>query len=211
MIFQEISQAVQRGDLASVKELVSQALSQGETPHAILNDGLIAGMDEVGRKFQSGEFFIPHMLIAARAMQGALEILRPRLVETGSKPAGKVLLGTVQGDHHDIGKNLVSMMLKGKGFEVVDIGIDVPVDKFVDAVTDDIDIVAMSALLSTTAPFLEKTIQAIEAAGLRERVKIMVGGGVVTQEYADKINADGYGKDAAIAAEVALKLTRRDQ
>jgi 5-methyltetrahydrofolate--homocysteine methyltransferase len=165
-------------------------------------------MDEVGRKFQSGEFFIPHMLLAARAMNVAMEILRPHLVKTGAKPAGKALLGTVQGDHHDIGKNLVSMMLKGKGFEVIDIGIDTPVQKFVDSVTNDTDIVAMSALLSTTAPFLEKTIVALEEAGLRRRVKIMVGGGAVTQEYADKIGADAYGKDAAIAAEKALELVR---
>lgn len=208
MNLQELSLAVQKGDQVKVKDMVSQALEEKLPPNVILNEGLITGMDEVGRKFQKGEFFIPHMLIAARAMQSALDILKIPLEETGSKPAGKVLIGTVQGDHHDIGKNLVSMMLKGKGFEVVDIGIDAPADKFVNSVTDDINIVAMSALLSTTAPFLEKTIQALNTAGLKDKVKIMVGGGVVTQEYADEIGADGYGKDAAIAAEVALDLVR---
>jgi 5-methyltetrahydrofolate--homocysteine methyltransferase len=206
MILQDLSLAIQKGDRTTVTALVQEALSQQRSPQVILNDGLITGMDEVGRKFQTGEFFIPHMLLAARAMNSALEILKPQLVETGAKPAGKVLLGTVQGDHHDIGKNLVSMMLKGKGFDVIDIGIDTPVQKFVDSVTDDIDIVAMSALLSTTAPFLEKTIMALDKAGLRKNLKVMVGGGAVTQEYADRIGAEGYGRDAAIAAEKALEL-----
>jgi 5-methyltetrahydrofolate--homocysteine methyltransferase len=206
MILQDLSLAIQKGDRTTVTALVQEALSQQRSPQVILNDGLITGMDEVGRKFQTGEFFIPHMLLAARAMNSALEILKPQLVETGAKPAGKVLLGTVQGDHHDIGKNLVSMMLKGKGFDVIDIGIDTPVQKFVDSVTEDIDIVAMSALLSTTAPFLEKTIMALDKAGLRKNLKVMVGGGAVTQEYADRIGAEGYGRDAAIAAEKALEL-----
>ena len=206
MILDQLSQALQQGDQNQVRSLAEQAMHSGLDATTILNDGLIAGMDVVGQKFQAGEFFIPNMLLAARAMHAALEILKPKLVESGTEPVGKVVLGTVKGDHHDIGKDLVAMMLEGKGFEVIDIGVDAPEQKFVDAVADDVQIVAMSALLSTTAPFIGDTIEALNRAGLRNNVKIMAGGGAVTQEFADKIGADAYGADAAIAADLALKL-----
>jgi len=206
MILDQLSQALQKGDRDQVRSLAEQAVESGLAASTVLNDGLIAGMDVVGQKFQAGEFFIPNMLLAARAMQAALDILKPKLVESGTKPVGKVVLGTVKGDHHDIGKDLVAMMLEGKGFEVIDIGIDAPEQKFVDAVAEDIQIVAMSALLSTTAPFIGDTIEALSRAGLRDGIKIMAGGGAVTQEFADKIGADAYGPDAAVAADLALNL-----
>ena len=163
-------------------------------------------MDVVGAKFQSGEFFIPHMLIAARAMQTALEVLKPRLVETGIKPIGKAIIGTVKNDHHDIGKNLVIIMLQGKGFEVVDLGIDVAADQVVAAVEPDIQLVGLSALLSTTLPFMEETVTALHESGVRDNVKVIVGGGPVTQAFADEIGSDGYAPDAAQAADLALSL-----
>jgi 5-methyltetrahydrofolate--homocysteine methyltransferase len=205
-ILEQLSKLIQEGDQARVRELVPQALAAGASPQTILEDGLIVGMDAVGEGFQAGDLFIPEMLLAARAMHAALDVLRPRLVEVGAKPAGKVVLGTVKGDHHDIGKNLVGIMLEGKGFEVIDIGIDAPPEKFVEAVDDEIQIVAMSALISATMPFMQETIEALEKAGLRDRVKVMVGGGSVGQEYADSIGADAYGRDAAIAAVVAQAL-----
>jgi 5-methyltetrahydrofolate--homocysteine methyltransferase len=205
-ILEQLSKLIQAGDQARVGELVPQALAGDVSPVTILDKGLIPGMDAVGEGFQSGELFIPEMLLAARAMHAALEILRPRLAEVGAKPAGKVLLGTVKGDHHDIGKDLVGIMLEGKGFEVIDIGIDVPPEKFVEAVDDEIQIVAMSALISSTMPFMQETIEALVKAGLRDRVKVMVGGGPVGQDYADSIGADAYGRDAAVAALKALEL-----
>ena len=202
----EISETLVKGDRDLLTKLVHEALKEGVPADVILKQGLIAGMDVVGAKFQEGELFIPHMLLAARAMHTVLDILRPVLMESGSKPAGRVLLGTVRGDHHDIGKNLVGMMLEGKGFEVVDLGIDVPPEKFVSSLEDGVNIVAMSALLSTTAPELQYVIEALKKAGVRDRVKVMVGGGVVTQSYADSIGADAYGQDAAEAAAKALAL-----
>jgi len=201
-----IVQVLQQGDRDQVRRLVEEALDQGIEPETILKSGLILGMDAVGAKFEAGEFFIPHMLLAARAMHVALEVLKPRLAESGAEPAGRVVLGTVKGDLHDIGKNLVAMMLEGKGFEVVDLGMDAAPEAFVQAIDDSIRIVAMSALLSTTAPFLKETIEAIERAGLRDRVRIMVGGGAVTQNYADAIGADAYGRDAAAAARLAVDM-----
>jgi len=205
-MLEQLSELIQNGDQDQVKELVSKALSEEMPPTAILNDGLIKGMDRVGERFQSGELFIPNMLLAARAMHAALDILKPRLVEVGAEPVGKVVLGTVHGDHHDIGKNLVAMMLEGKGFEVIDIGINVPTERFVESVGEDIQVVALSALLSTTMPFMKEVIDALVSAGKREGVKVMVGGGPVTQEFADSIGADGYGRDAATAATLALSL-----
>lgn len=202
----QLIEAVERGDTATVTRLTTEAVEQGRQPGEILNSSLIKAMDNVGQKFQTGEIFIPHMLMAARAMNTALDTLRPLLEQSGVKAVGKVVLGTVKGDHHDIGKNLVSMMLKGKGFEVIDIGINAPPQKFIDAIDDSVDIVAMSALLSTTAPFLGQTIEAIAEAGLRDKVKVMVGGGVVNQEMADQYGADGYAPDAALAAVAALNL-----
>lgn len=206
MILKNLSEALQKGDRDLVSSLVKEAFEGGLKAEEILNSGLIAGMDQIGKKFQKGEIYIPHMLIAARAMHAALDIIKPKMVETGAQSIGKVVLGTVRGDHHDIGKNLVAMMLEGKGLEVVDIGIDVPPEKFVDAASDDARIIGMSALLSTTAPFMKETIEALEKAGLRDKVKVMVGGGAVTREYADRIGADAYGSDAAAAADIALEL-----
>ncbi|WDP84777.1 MAG: cobalamin B12-binding domain-containing protein [Desulfobacter sp.] len=190
MIFSQISERLQKGDPKEIADLIGQVFDQGATPEQVLNQGLIAGMDRVGQKFQSGEIFIPHMLLA----------------ETGNGPAGRVVLGTVQGDHHDIGKNLVSTMLAGKGFEVIDVGIDAPPETFIAAVDDTVPIVAMSALLSTTAPFIGKTIEALDKAGLRKNLKIMVGGGAVSQRFSDEIGADAYGGDAATAAVLAMDL-----
>ena len=206
MILDQLSETLQKGDQKQIVELIGQAFDAGMTPETVLNEGLIAGMDAVGQKFQAGEIYIPHMLLAARAMHAALDILKPLLAESGNAPAGRVVLGTVKGDHHDIGKNLVSTMLTGKGFEVIDIGIDVPPEKFVGAVDETIQIVAMSALLSTTAPFIGETIEALDQAAVRKNVKIMVGGGAVSQAFADGIGADAYGADAAMAAVLAMKL-----
>jgi 5-methyltetrahydrofolate--homocysteine methyltransferase len=205
-ILDRITENVVTGNQDLVRELAEQAVAGGIAPGDILQKGLIPGMDIVGEKFQRGEYFIPHMLLAARAMQAALGILRPLLAQSGNEPVGRVILGTVEGDHHDIGKNLIKMMLEGKGFEVNDLGVDVKAEAFVAAVDENVQIVAMSALLSTTAPFLLKTIEALEAAGVRKRVKILVGGGVVTQEMADRIGADAFGQDAAVGAVKALEL-----
>ena len=205
-VFEQIAEAVQKGEQNQTKELVLNALEDKQAPEAILNQGLISGMDVVGAKFQSGEFFIPHMLIAARAMQTALEVLKPRLVETGIKPIGKAVIGTVKNDHHDIGKNLVIIMLQGKGFEVVDLGIDVAAEQVVAAVGPDIQLVGLSALLSTTLPFMAETVSALNESRVRDRVKVIVGGGPVTQAFAEEIAADGYAPDAAQAADLALNL-----
>jgi 5-methyltetrahydrofolate--homocysteine methyltransferase len=206
MILNRILETLQKGDVKQIAELIGQALDSGMTPEKVLNQGLIAGMDVVGQKFQTGEIYIPHMLLAARAMHAALDILKPLLAESGNASAGRVVLGTVQGDHHDIGKNLVSTMLEGKGIEVIDVGINALPEKFVAAVDETVQIVAMSALLSTTAPFMGKTIEALERAGVRKHVRIMVGGGAVTRGFADSIGADAYGADAATAALLAMTL-----
>lgn len=194
------------GDQDLARELVREAIEQDIAVNRVLTQGLIPGMDVVGQKFQVGEYFIPHMLRAARAMKGALEILQPLLAQTGARPVGKVIIGTVRGDHHDIGKNLVRMMLEGKGFEVSDLGMDVCPEKFVEAVDDTVDIVGLSCLLSTTSPFIRDTIEALDKAGLLARVKVIVGGGVVTQKMADDFGADAYGQDATSGAARALEL-----
>ncbi|MBW1817632.1 MAG: corrinoid protein [Deltaproteobacteria bacterium] len=205
-ILNHLSESVTLGQQDRVRELVEEAIALEIASPQILTRGLIPGMDVVGQKFQAGEYYIPNMLLAARAMQGALEILRPRLAETGAKPVGKVVLGTVHGDHHDIGKNLVRMMLEGKGFEVIDLGINTPPARFVEATDETVDIIGLSCLLSTTAPFIGDTIEALEKAGVRDRVKIMIGGGVVSQKLADDCGADAYGRDAAVGAVKALEL-----
>jgi len=201
-----LAEALPRGNVAETTDLVHRALAEGLPAETVLNQGLIAGMNTVGKRFQTGEIYIPHMLLAARAMNAAIEILKPRLAESGAKPAGRIVLGTVKGDHHDIGKNLVRIMLEGSGFSVTDLGINVAPETFVAAVTEEIHIVAMSALLSTTAPFIRETIRALETAGVRRRVKIIIGGGVVTQEMADAFGADAYGADAASGAVKAVEL-----
>jgi 5-methyltetrahydrofolate--homocysteine methyltransferase len=199
--------SIMEGDLELAQEKVQQALDEGIAPGRILNEGMIAAMGEVGQLFEEGEYFVPEMLIAARAMQGGLLILKPFLAEGDVHSPGKVVIGTVKGDLHDIGKNLVAMMLEGSAFEIVDLGTDVSPEKFVEAVqTSGADIVAMSALLTTTMPNMTAVIEALKEAGLRDKVKIMVGGAPLTQDYASKIGADGYAADAnqAVASARAL-------
>ena len=199
-----ISEVLQRGDAEKVEELVREALEENLTPKKILEDGLIKGMDIIGAKFKKNEVYVPEVLIAARAMHAGMDILRPKLAETGVKNIGKVAIGTVKGDLHDIGKNLVKMMLEGAGFEVIDLGVDVTTDKFVEAVKEHKpNIIGMSALLTTTMVNMVEVIKALDVAGLRDKVKIMVGGAPITQNYADQIGADGYSPDAASAVDKA--------
>jgi 5-methyltetrahydrofolate--homocysteine methyltransferase len=195
------------GNQNVVRENVQKAVDAGIAPEVILQQGLIPAMTEVGRLFEIGEYFVPEMLIAARAMQGGLAILKPKLVAANISAAGKVVIGTVQGDLHDIGKNLVAMMMEGAGFEIVDLGTDVSPEKFVAAVRDHkANLMAMSALLTTTMPKMEATIKAVQEAGIRDQVKVMIGGAPVTQDYADKIGANGYAADASRAASLAKTL-----
>ena len=203
----QLSEALQQGDMDAVKEFTAQALEDGLSPAEILSDGLIAGMNIVGVKFKNNELFLPEVLVVARAMHAGLDVLKPKLAETGAEPTGRIVLGTVKGDLHDIGKNLVGMMLQGGGFEVNDLGIDVPTEKFVEAASEEgIQIVAISALLSTTMPKMREVIEALHNAGLTEKVRILVGGAPVSQQYADEIGADGYAPDAAAAGEMAREL-----
>jgi len=205
-IQQEIYDGILEGDRATVKDKVNEALETGQSAESLL-DAMIAAMGEVGRLFEEGEYYVPEMLIAARAMQTGLEILKPRLKEADVKPAGLVVAGTVKGDLHDIGKNLVCIMLEGSGFNVIDLGTDVGPEKFVAAVQEHHpEIVAMSALLTTTMPSMEETIKALAAAGVREQVKVMVGGAPITNDYAQKIGADGYSEDASRAVRLARSL-----
>jgi len=200
-----LSDAIIKGDQNKSVEITRQALADGMAAKSVLDDGLIAGMDVVGARFKKNEIYIPEVLIAARAMKMAMEVLEPELVKAGVEPIGKLAIGTVQGDLHDIGKNLVAMMLKGAGFEVVDLGVDVGPEKFVEqAKSKGIQLIGMSALLTTTMPGMEKTVTALKNAGLS--TKIIVGGAPVTQDYADKIGADGYAADAASAVDMAKGL-----
>ncbi len=198
------------GNAPKVKELTQQALGEGVPPNEIITQYLIPAMAEVGDRFERNEFYVPELLIAARAMQGALAILKPLLADTDLRPAGRVVIGTVKGDLHDIGKNLVSMMLQGAGFEIVDLGVDVTPDKFVAAAKQDGTpvVVALSALLTTTMPSMKSTIEALKAAGLRGQVKVIIGGAPVTQRYADEIGADGYAPDANSAVRKARELLK---
>jgi len=199
-----VSEALQRGDAEKVAELVKQALEENLTPKKILEDGLIKGMSIIGEKFKKNEVYVPEVLIAARAMHAGMDVLRPKLVETGVKNLGTVAIGTVTGDLHDIGKNLVKMMLEGAGFEVIDLGVDVSAEKFVKAVKEhQPNIIGMSALLTTTMVNMPEVIKALDIAGLRDKVKVMVGGAPITQNYANQIGADGYSPDAASAADKA--------
>ena len=199
--------SIMEGDLELAQEKVQQALDEGIAPGRILNEGMIAAMGEVGQLFEEGEYFVPEMLIAARAMQGGLLILKPFLAEGDVHSPGKVVIGTVKGDLHDIGKNLVAMMLEGSAFEIVDLGTDVSPEKFVEAVqTSGANIVAMSALLTTTMPNMATVIEALKEAGLRDKVKVMVGGAPLTSDYASKIGADGYAADANQAVANAKAL-----
>ncbi|MHC5100588.1 MAG: corrinoid protein [Planctomycetota bacterium] len=200
-----LSDSIIKGDQKTAVDVTKAALDEGMAPGTILAEGLIAGMNVIGVRFKANEVYIPEVLIAARAMKMAMEILEPKLVEAGVEPIGTAMIGTVQGDLHDIGKNLVMMMLKGAGFNVVDLGTDVAPDVFVEkAKESNVQIVGLSALLTTTMPAMEKTIQAIKDSGLT--TKTMIGGAPVTQAYADKIGADGYAADAASAVDIAKEL-----
>jgi 5-methyltetrahydrofolate--homocysteine methyltransferase len=200
-------EGVVSGNAKKVKDLTDAALAEGVAPDKVLTDALIPAMTEVGRRMKEGEYYVPEVLISARAMYGALAVLRPKLAETGAKPTGVVAAGTVKGDLHDIGKNLVCMMLEGAGYQIVDLGTDVAPAKFVEAIQQKgVNLVALSALLTTTMPSMKSTIEAIKEAGLRDKVKIMIGGAPVTQRYSDEIGADGYAPDAASAVDVAKAI-----
>jgi 5-methyltetrahydrofolate--homocysteine methyltransferase len=200
-----LAEAVIKGDPNVAVAITKQAIAEKMPAEKILNEGLIAGMDVIGERFKSNEVYIPEVLIAARAMKMAMAVLEPELVKAGVKPVGKLVIGTVQGDLHDIGKNLVAMMMKGAGFEVIDLGVDVASEKFIErAKAAGAQLVGMSTLLTTTMPGMEKTLKAIKGAGLK--AKVMIGGAPVTQSYADKIGADGYAPDAASAVDLAKRL-----
>lgn len=205
--YNELMQKVIKGDQNGSKELVQKLLDGGENVKQIIDVALVPAMDVVGDRFQNQEFFIPELLVAARAMEGCLTLIQPLLAASDVKPAGVVIIGTVKGDLHDIGKNIVAAMLKGAGFQIVDLGIDVDPAGFVEAVKQNKpDIVGLSALLTTTMKSMKDTVEAISGAGLRDTVKIIVGGAPLTQEYADEIGADGYSPDAAQAVKLAKGL-----
>ena len=202
-----IFKGILEGDMPAVEQATQAALDAQMSPGEILNQAMIPAMDEVGRLFEENEYYVPELLIAARAMKAGLSILRPHLVATGIEPKGRVALGTVKGDLHDIGKNLVGIMIEGAGFEVVDLGVDVGPDQFVRAVADqNVSVIGLSALLTTTMPSMQRTIDALKEAGLRDKVKVIIGGAPVTQRYADEIGADGYSRDAAAAAKLVKQL-----
>jgi 5-methyltetrahydrofolate--homocysteine methyltransferase len=205
--FQGIAESLIKGNRDGVSELVQQAVDEGVSPSDILNEGLVAGMSVVGKRFKANEFYVPEVLIAARAMKAGMQIIKPLLEESGAKPAALFVIGTCKGDLHDIGKNLVAMMMEGAGFEVIDLGIDVDPEKFVEVIKErKPDVIALSALLTTTMPAMKTTLDALEAAGVRDQVKAMIGGAPVTQNYADEIGADGYAPDAASAVDKAKEL-----
>ena len=202
-----VAESLIKGQAPEVEKGVKQALEEKVPVREILHEGLIAGMNVVGDKFKKNEFYIPEVLIAARAMKAGMELIRPRLIEEKVEPAGIAAIGTVKGDLHDIGKNLVAMMLEGAGFQVVDLGIDVPPEKFVGSVRESgVQIICMSALLTTTMPSMKATVDALKEAGVTDNVRTLVGGAPVTQAYAEQIGADGYAPDAASAADRAKEL-----
>ena len=208
--FRAIADAVKAGRAKVVKTLVNEALAEGANPEALLNEGLVVGMNELGIMFKNNEVYVPEVLIAARAMKAGTEILKPLLAAANVQSLGKVAIGTVKGDLHDIGKNLVGMMLEGAGFTVIDLGVDVTPEQYVDAVANQrAQIVGMSALLTTTMPSIKDGIEALKAAGLRDKVRVMIGGAPVTQSFADEVGADGYSSDAASAADLAKELIKQ--
>jgi 5-methyltetrahydrofolate--homocysteine methyltransferase len=199
--------AIVDGDAKTSKAIAIKAMEEKLDPKKLLDEYMIPAMNEVGRRFETNEYFVPELLIAARAMKQALEVIKPSLVATGAKPVGRVAIGTVKGDLHDIGKNLVAAMLEGGGFEIIDLGVDVSPDKFVNAVKEKgANLIALSALLTTTMPSMKTTIEQLEEAGVREKVKVMIGGAPVTQKYADEIGADGYSDNASGAVSLARTL-----
>ena len=204
---QSIHQAILEGDQSATVEAIEAALQAGSSPAQLLGEAMIPAMNEVGRLFEAGEYFVPEMLIAARAMQGGLTILKPLLIDEGVEPVGQVVLGTVKGDMHDVGKNLVAIMLEGGGFEVHDLGVDVPAEKFLQAVLErQPDILGLSALLTTTMTNMKVIIDALIEAGLRGQVKVIVGGAPLNDEFASQIGADGFASDASRAVTLAKKL-----
>ncbi len=206
-ILEQISTAVIEGDVDEIGDLTEDALDEDLSAQEILDDGLMVGMDHVGVEFKAGNMFVPEVLRSAKTMHISMDILKPLLAESGAEQIGKVLLGTVKGDLHDIGKNLVGMMCEGAGFEVKDIGKDIPPEGFIEAIKEfEPDVVGMSALLTTTMRVMGHTIKALEEAGLRDKVKIMVGGAPVTQAFAEEIGADGYASNAASAADLAKEF-----
>ncbi|MCD8148690.1 MAG: corrinoid protein [Clostridiales bacterium] len=206
---QDISTFLQKGRAKNVKALVQQALDENEDPKVILNEGLLGGMVIIGEKFKNNEVFVPEVLVAARALNAGLTILEPKLVEVGNEPVGKVVIGTVKGDLHDIGKNLVAMMLKGVGFEVTDVGVDVPPETFLEKAEEvNADVICMSALLTTTMPNMGATIELLQEKGVRDNYIVMVGGAPVNEKFAEQIGADYYTPDAATCAEVAKKAVQ---
>jgi len=209
-ILKKIYSGVLEGDLNAVKENVRFGLDAGINPEEMLNDALIPAMARVGQLFEAGDYFVPEMLVAARSMQGGMEILKPLLVEADIKPSGKIVAGTVKGDLHDIGKNLVCMMLEGAGFEIIDLGVDVSAEEFVKSVKDNnANIVALSALLTTTMQNMKATIELFEETGLRSSVNIIVGGAPLTHAYAESIHADGFAPDASRAVSLAKSIMRK--
>ena len=205
----QLYNAILDGDVTGANDEVRAAMLSDLKPEQILSEGMIPAMQEVGRRFEAGDYYVPEMLVAARAMQSALLLLKPQLVATDVKSAGRVAIGTVKGDLHDIGKNLVKLMLEGAGFEVKDLGADVPPEKFIEAISSGhVDVVALSALLTTTMPQMKSTIEAIEQAGLRNKVKIIVGGAPLTQGYASEIGADGFCVDAGLAPGLVESLLK---
>jgi len=203
----QLYDAILTGNATKAKEVTQAALEAEADPNQLVREYMIPAMDEVGRRFECNEYFVPELLIAARAMKTALELLTPRLVESGTERAGRVVIGTVQGDLHDIGKNLVASMLEGGGFEVIDLGVDVPPEKFIEAASQkDGTILALSALLTTTMTMMKHVVEALEQTGLRAKTKVMIGGAPITQQYADEIGADGYSDNASAAVALARKL-----
>ena len=209
-LIEEISQFLQKGRAKNVKQLVEQALEEGLDPKEILNDGLLSGMMIIGGKFKRNEVFVPEVLVAARAMNAGMSVLEPRLVEMGNEPLGKAVVGTVKGDLHDIGKNLVIMMMKGAGFEIYDLGTDVDAETFVDKAEEvGADVIGMSALLTTTMPNMMTVVDVLQERGLREKYIVMIGGAPVNEQFAEEIGADYYTADATSAAEVAKAAVER--
>src|SRR5512136_642 len=202
----ELYEAVVSGNAKAANALTQQALAEGVDPLKLVNEFMVPAMDEVGRRVEANEYFVPELLISARAMKASLELIRPLLMARGDKPAGRVAIGTVKGDLHDIGKNLVASLLEGGGFEVIDLGVNVAPEKFIATVKEkNANIVAMSALLTTTMPAMKTTIEALKQAGVREQVKVLIGGAPITQKYADEIGADGYSDNAPSAVGLAKK------
>jgi len=202
----QLYEAVINGDAKASQTITQQALAEGMEPLKLVNDYMVPAMDEVGRRFECNEYFVPELLISARAMKAALDLIRPLLTAQGAEPVGRVAIGTVKGDLHDIGKNLVASLLEGGGFEVIDLGVNVSPEKFIETVQQkNANIVAMSALLTTTMPAMKTTIEALKQAGVREKVKVLIGGAPITQKYADEIGADGYSENAVGAVALAKK------